>query len=85
MAHYARPVVVGPVTLHHKNDMVTVHKVGCAHTLRGGEARDHEVEMGNTYGDDFFEVAPCAVDKATPLHKCFGRWYCTDPNCVGDR
>lgn len=37
------------------------------------------------YGDDFFEVAPCAVDKATPLHKCFGRWYCTDPNCVGDR
>ena len=87
MTHFARQPQVGPAVIHYGDETATLHKPGCAHVAKKGAHPPQEtfVLEFDTNGDDFMEVAPCAVDKQGTMPKCFGRWVCNDPNCEGDR
>lgn len=86
VSHFARQPQVG-VIHYGKDDTATLHKRGCAHTARKTvhAVVDITIEAQDTHGDDFFEVAPCLVDKAGTMPNCHGRWACNTANCEGDR
>lgn len=87
MSHFTRQPQVGPAVVHYGNEKATLHKPGCAHTARKAntDAVEAEVLAQDRYGDDFFEVAPCLVDKKGTMPVCHGRWVCNTVDCEGDR
>lgn len=82
MSHYSRPVKanIALVVAYPTDGLPTIHQAGCAHAKGNRNVREAvpvTYDSEGVYGDDWYQVAPCAANGKGRVCTRYG----SDCNC----